>query len=127
MSREIVELLAKLDWFERVDALGRALTGQRSHRFEIDRRGGWSGQQVEDLLATHGVGIWDRAFDQDRLYFRVKRGQARWAEYLLYRNGAPVVGQPLDPRNLEAPKVKGPKIPEVRRPDLLDLVFDWLL
>jgi hypothetical protein len=33
-----IELLAKLDWIERVDELARALVGQRSHRFEIDRR-----------------------------------------------------------------------------------------
>jgi hypothetical protein len=121
-----IEFLAKLDWLERVDALARALLGQRSHRFAIDRWAGWTGQEVEDLLEANGVEIWDRAFDQERLYFRVKQRQARWAEYVMMRNSAPVVGTPVDPRNLNAPRIGGPRIPEERRPGLLDLLFDVL-
>jgi hypothetical protein len=123
---ELIEFLAKLDWFERVDELARALLGQRSHRFEIDRRAGWSGQEVEDLLSVNGVKIWGRAFDADRLYFRVKREQARWAEYVMMRNGAPVIGKPVDPRNLQAPRIGGPNVAPERPPTLLSWLMELL-
>jgi hypothetical protein len=121
-----IEFLAKLDWFERVDELARALLGQRSHRFEIDRLGGWSGQEVEDLLSVNGIEIWGRAFDAERLYFRVKQRQARWAEYVMMRNGAPVIGRPVDPRNLQTPRIGGPNTAPERPPTLLSWLMELL-
>jgi hypothetical protein len=126
MTNNLIEILAKLDWFERVDALARALVGVRSHRFAIDRYGGYTGQEVEDMLGAHGIPIWDRGFDQERLYFRVKAQQAEWAEYLLVRNGVHVLSKLVNPRNAAAPRTGGPKVAEERRPGLLDLLFDLL-
>lgn len=94
----IVEMLAKLDWFERVVALSKA--GIPSHRFEIADRGtGWSGADIEKLLKRHGVKLWDRNFTDGSLSFRVKRVQAGWAEYLLSRNGIPTLSKPFYERN----------------------------
>jgi len=98
---EIVELLARLDWFERLDAFLRQLSGQDSWQFYVPRDCGWSGIEMERLLKRHGVKIWDRDFTRDCLTFRVKRRQANWAEYLLRRRGIPVVSQPFNPLNDE--------------------------
>lgn len=118
MGYNLIEIIAKLDWFERVDAIARAVSGQRSHRFAVDRSGGWSGQMVEDMLEAHGIRIWDRGFDHENLYFRVKKQQARWAEYLMIRNGVQVVSNLVDPRNAGAPRSVGPNEYSTK-PDLI--------
>lgn len=95
----IVEMLAKLAWFERADEGLRALSGVKSHRFVVGRACGISGQQMENMLKRYGVKVWGRAFTGDTLLFRVKREQAGWAEYLLHQNGVPVRSKPVDARN----------------------------
>jgi len=65
----------------------------------IQRHAGWSGVEIEALLMRHGVRIWGRGFVGEQLFFRVKKRQARWAEYLLLRRGVPVTSGPFDPRN----------------------------
>lgn len=67
----------------------------------VQRNAGWSGVDIEQLLFRHGVRIWGRGFVGDRLFFRVKKRQARWAEYLLHRCGVPLAGGLYDPRNPE--------------------------
>ena len=101
MWTEIVEALAHLDWFERVDELGRMICGVRSWRFAIPRDCGWSGWQIEQMLQRHGIKLWGRNFNKRQLFFRVKREQANWAEYLLWRHGIPVQSEPFNPRNAE--------------------------
>ena len=98
---DLVELFAHLDWFERMDALLRDLSGEDTWRFSVPRNCGWSGTDVERLLERHGVEVWDRGFTLDCLTFRVKRRQANWAEYLLRRRGIPVLNQPFNPLNDE--------------------------
>lgn len=65
----------------------------------VQRHAGWNGARVEALLMRHGVRIWGRGFVGEQIFFRVKRRQARWAEYLLLRCGVPVTGGLFDPRN----------------------------
>jgi len=101
MMDELVEFLARLDWFERVDAVVRHLRGEDTWRFLIPRDCGWSGIEMEHLLGRHGVKIWDRGFTDDHLTFRVRHRQANWAEYLLRRRGIPVVSEPFNPLNDE--------------------------
>ncbi len=67
----------------------------------VQRHAGWSGVEVEELLGRHGVRIWGRGFVGERIFFRVKKRQARWAEYLLLRRGVPVTNKPFDSRNLD--------------------------
>lgn len=99
-----VEMLAKLAWFERADAMLRAVAGVQSHKFSINRNGGRSGQQVEDMLKRYGITMWGRGFTSDTLTFRVKREQAKWAEYLMHQAGVGVVGAPVDARNAGYPQ-----------------------
>ena len=67
----------------------------------VQRHAGWNGVEVEALLKRHGVRIWGRGFLDERIFFRVKKRQARWAEYLLLRRGVPVTNDPFDPRNVD--------------------------
>ena len=97
--RQIVDALARLDWFERLDAALKHLAGVRSWRFQIPRACGWSGHQIEQHLLRYGVRVWDRRVDEHCLTFRVKRQQADWAEYLLCRAGVPILGRLFNPRN----------------------------
>jgi hypothetical protein len=50
---ELVDLLAKLDWFEHVGVLLRL--GNPSHKFVVSRNTGWSGQQIEKMLKAKGI------------------------------------------------------------------------
>ncbi|MGD1995298.1 MAG: hypothetical protein PVH62_00845 [Anaerolineae bacterium] len=59
----------------------------------------WRGIDIERFLARYGVRIWDRGFTREYLTFRVKRRQANWAEYLLWRRGIPVCSRPFNPAN----------------------------
>ena len=65
----------------------------------VRRDTGFTGAEIESLLFRHGVRIWGRGFVDDEIYFRVKKRQARWAEYLLLRRGVPVTNSAFDPRN----------------------------
>ena len=67
----------------------------------FERDSGWSGVEIEALLMRHGVQIWGRGFFENQIFFRVKKRQARWAEYLLLRAGVPVTGVLVEPRNAE--------------------------
>ncbi len=75
------------------------LTGQNRWTIMVPQDAGWTGLEIERLLTRHGVRVWGRGFLGDCLYFSVKRRQARWTEYLLWRAGVPVVSRPFDPRN----------------------------
>jgi hypothetical protein len=98
---DTIEWLARLDWFERLDALLRQLSGQESWRFHVPRNCGWCGSEIEQLLKHYGVEIWDRNFTHDCLTFRVKYLQANWTEHLLRRRGIPAWGTLFNPLNEE--------------------------
>lgn len=110
-----------------------SLSGQNTWTFWVPRNAGYRGIEIERLLTRHGVRIWGRGFLGDFLYFRVKKRQARWAEYLLWRAGIPVVSQPFNPRN----QTYGEQYPPGSEPPggsdhtrlkkgLLDTIYDLL-
>jgi hypothetical protein len=129
---ELVELLARLDGFERLEALLRHLSGEQSWRLCVPRACGWSGMEIEQLLKRHGVRLWDRGFTKEHLTFRVKRRQANWAEYLLWRRGIPVCSRPFNPLNQEyglrhAPGSEPPARRRTNRPSWLDRLLSLFL
>ena len=104
----IVSTFLNADWdgaFQRdglagvIDEFIDCVTGANAPTIQVSRYSSWSGHAIEQLLKRHGVKIWDRGFMGENLYFRVKRRQVAWAEYLLLRAGVPVVGPLVDPRN----------------------------
>jgi hypothetical protein len=81
------------------------------------RRTDWSGAQIETLLMRHGVRIWGRGFRGNRIFFRVKKRQVRWAEYLLLRAGVIITSAIVDPRNLRYAESYLPgSEPPIRKP-----------
>ncbi len=95
----LLEMVAKLNWFESLEAGVRWLSGVKSWKFIVSRNCGWSGQQIENMLRQYGISIWGRGFTHDTLTFRVNIKQANWAEYLLHQNTIPVYSRPLNPKN----------------------------
>ncbi len=96
----------------------------------VQRHAGWSGVEVEALLMRHGVRIWGRGFVGEQIFFRVKKRQARWAEYLLLRRGVPVTSGPFDPRNADYAERYAPgSEPPTRqaRSNHNDDLLDWIL
>jgi hypothetical protein len=89
---------------EALARLGAALETPRPGwvRFALDRRGGWAGWEAERLLLSYGIRVGGRGVDAERLYFCVSPRQARWAEYILQRAGAPLASAPVYPGNLRA-------------------------
>ncbi len=106
---EIFSTFRYADWrgaYDRAGIVGvvneffASLAAINSWTIFVSRRAGWSGEEIEAFLRRYGVRIWGRGFSGAHFSFRVKRRQARWAEYLLTRRGIPVTSAPFDPRNL---------------------------
>jgi hypothetical protein len=69
------------------------LSGYNSPKLKVSHfnvGSSWSGIRIEWLLRRHGIVLWDRGLEGDDLYFRVKRRQLNWAEYVMLRAGVPV-------------------------------------
>jgi len=94
----ILDILDGFNVICRLDGLaGRVRKGGGRH-FEIDRRCGMTGAEIERYLRRYAVRVFGRGFGDGTLYFSVGPKQARWAEYLLHRHGLPVVSASMDPQ-----------------------------
>lgn len=51
---------------------------------------GWSGADIEALLAAYGIKSWGHLVQFGEFFFRVKLEQAAWAEYVLTRYAVPL-------------------------------------
>jgi hypothetical protein len=61
------------------------------HRFAVHADAGWSGRDIETLLASYGVTLWDKSALGNRICFTVRQAQAQWTQYLLEREGLTIV------------------------------------
>ena len=102
-----------------IDEILACLTSHNAPLIRVARHSHWRGIDIERLLKRHGVKVWDRGIQADDLYFRVKRRQVKWAEYLLLRAGVPVTSVLVEPRNRGYAKRYAPgSEPAKRRPRL---------
>ena len=94
------------------------LNGPVSH-FGISAYIGWDRSDIKRLLKSYGVRVWGLMynFSGDMLMFTVPKTQARWAYYLLQREGVPILYAPKEAVYL--PKT-------TTAPDPLDSVFKFL-
>lgn len=106
----LISTIANADWrsaHQRDGAKGvmsesfSTLTYHNAPMIRVSRFSSWSGLAIERLLHRHGVKIWDRGVTSQELFFRVKRRQVKWAEYLLLRAGVPIIGVLVEPRNTD--------------------------
>jgi hypothetical protein len=66
--------------------------------FGISPQAGWDRGDIKRLLNNHGVRVWGLIYNVnwDMLMFTVPKTQARWAYYLLQREGVPILCAPSD-------------------------------
>ena len=67
-----------------------SLLGTNTWPFFVPLDGAWSGHDVEQLLAHHGIEMWGVGFAYGELFFRVRKSKAEWAQYLMLRAGVPL-------------------------------------
>jgi hypothetical protein len=68
------------------------------HRFAVHADTGWSGRDIETLLARYGVTLWGKLAIGDRICFTVRQAQAQWTQYLLERQGLTIIEGALPSR-----------------------------
>lgn len=68
----------------------KSLLGTNSWPFFVPLDSGWNGADIAHLLKRHGISMWGYGFANGELFFRVRRSQAAWAQYLLLREGVPL-------------------------------------
>ncbi|MEZ4674342.1 MAG: hypothetical protein R2932_08880 [Caldilineaceae bacterium] len=92
-----------LNYIDRGEGLIKAIIYQDSgHRFAIprvDKGGKYNLRQIENLLTRYGVAVYSRTYDAKCRYFRVKKRQARWAEYVMLHAGVELLGPLFDEQN----------------------------
>jgi len=110
---ELIDLLAQFGVWGEVPGLIRERAHDQLVKIEFDRRGGFSGWEVEKILLRYGVRLCGRGFDHDTLWFHVRKRQANWAEYVLNRYIVPLRTM-HNPKNWHAREM-GP-VPDWGRP-----------
>ena len=81
------------DWISPSWAFLQDIVQGPSYTFLIPRACGWSGHQIEQLLRRFGVRTWGAMIVNDTFLITVRQSQARWAHYLLKREGIPLQGE----------------------------------
>ena len=99
-----------IDWLEGIfrGALAGDIDGHRialphpeSSFWEENSCAPWSLNQMRALLDGYHIATYGRGFNSEEIWVHVPLRQARWAEYILQRAGAPVAMATVDERNAE--------------------------
>jgi hypothetical protein len=73
-----------------VEAL-QAAAGANAKPFFVPADSGWQINDIQALLLQHGIKLWGVGYWNNELYFRVKKRQAHWAQYVLLRADVPLL------------------------------------
>ncbi|MCB0126131.1 MAG: hypothetical protein KDE58_27930 [Caldilineaceae bacterium] len=96
-------ILGPLNYIDRIEGIFKVtLYNDSGHRFiipRIDKGGRFSLDEVEAMLNLYGIAVYWRTYDAKHRYFRVKKRQAVWAEYLMLHAGVELQGPLLNPQN----------------------------
>lgn len=110
-----MNFLDLLDMFNIIDRVQGAVMGAYYgggvHTFKIEHEDKRVGQDFEDMLRKRGVAVFGRRVTGKHLIFNVKARQARWAEHILTRAGAPIVSKQVDASNNGASERHGGQLP----------------
>jgi hypothetical protein len=96
MIDTILHFIASFDLISPILAVIQNAANGPSHTFLIPEDCGWSGRRIEHLLRSHGVKTWGLMIINRMLRITVRQAQARWAQYLLDREGIPIQYGVLD-------------------------------
>lgn len=78
------------DWISPLLAAVQDVANGPSHTFLVPEACGWSAREIERLLTARGIRVWGLMIVRDTIMFSVRQSQARWAQYLLEREGIPI-------------------------------------
>ncbi|NOZ29438.1 MAG: hypothetical protein GXP39_15490 [Chloroflexi bacterium] len=96
LPQTIVENLLYADWSTAkrkntlVSEFLRNLLGLNSVPFFVPMDSPWSAGEIHALLAKHGIKMWGVGWANGELFFRVRKQQAIWAQYVMLRAGVPL-------------------------------------
>ena len=90
MFDKILEFGTVFDWISPLIAAVQDITNGPSHTFMMHENCGWSGRAIANTLRRHGVKTWGHMIVNHSIMITVRRKQARWAQYLLEREGIPI-------------------------------------
>jgi hypothetical protein len=90
MLDRLLEIGSMFDGISPTVAFIQDILNGPSHTFLIPEACGWSGRQIERLLKGNGIRVWGLMIVNRTIMLTVRQAQARWAQYLLDRDGIPV-------------------------------------
>jgi hypothetical protein len=116
------------DWISPLATIIRDFTNGPHHHFFADMYSGWSVNDVTNVLKRKGIDVWGAQVLDDMIVFTVRENQAKWAQYLLEHEGAPLIGgfiyKPATNSSRTTPK-KQPSPDEID--EFLDQVGRWFV
>lgn len=92
MIDKILKYGSMFDWITPIFTWIQDFRNHPSVGYNIDVNGGWSALAIGRLMKESGVKIWGLTIFGDIITFRVRVSQARYAQYLMVRQGIPFVG-----------------------------------
>jgi hypothetical protein len=136
LPQTIIESFWHADWegaYRRAGIAGlcqealSSLVTTNSYPFYVPMNCGWSGHRIHQLLAKYGVKMWGWTFANGEMFFRVKRKQAAWAQYIMLRENVPVNGPLLGEEATRGRRTSGPAEhePQPSRAPISNTAKDW--
>lgn len=119
---QVLDALFGADLINWAEGLWAKYTFGGTHSFRIERDGGWTSYEAENLLRRYGILVYGRVVKEDYVGFSVAVAQANYAEYLLLRAGVPVITKLFNPQNEQFRAQLAPSLPPGgggRRPTLI--------
>jgi hypothetical protein len=96
MLDRVLNFACAFDWITPALAFAQDFLNGPVADFGIPANAGWSRRDIKRLLSRYGVRVWGLMFSGDLLMFTVPKAQARWAYYLLKREGVPILYAPAE-------------------------------
>ncbi len=89
---DLIGFGATFDYFTPLITILQDFASGPGHTLLVPEGCGWSGRDVAGLLHRHGVKTWGHMVVNGSLMLRVRKKQARYAQWLLERAGIPLEG-----------------------------------
>ena len=100
--------------------------GANTEPFFIPCDSEWRIDDVQALLRQYGIKLWGVGYFNNELYFRVKKRQAHWAQYVLLRAGVPLLHGMLDGSRAIPGLSQQPRPSARENHDVVGWLLDWV-
>lgn len=116
------EIGVNADWISPLLSIIQDMANGPHHDFLVDWNSGWSANEIKRLLKKHGIKVWGVMVRHETIMFTVRKKQAQWAQYVLQKNGIPLMGGLLSTENGR----KSPKAQKKASDWDIDSLFSWM-